>query len=257
MRPSSLVSAATLTAVLFAPPAIASAQLKVTVKPTVSSAEKGKVFEINVRLEASQPLDSLVIVPMASENFCMRAVPILGAPQFVANGDGSAFLGSLPASSAITVQFKVAAPTQFMGSESNCLALDSSASTRARRSPDNTRDLRTFVFDGRYRALRPDTSVHFWTESIDLKYTTSQTIFLWSGMLGVLMGYIVKSLTARRTEVNAARLVGTSRSGQLWHLLAYMFGTSVDKFLTSLVFGFGALLTDEQIKAIVEYVRSL
>jgi hypothetical protein len=222
--------------------ATASAQLKYAAKPAVSAAEKGKVFEINVRLETEGAIDSVLVVPLPSENFCVRSVAVFGVPDFVANSDGSAFLRSLPAKSAVTFQFKVAAPTQLSWSGSSCSVLDSAAAA-GRRSPDNTRDNRIFVFNGRYRMLGADTTIHVWTESVEIKYTTSQGIFLAAGMIGVFLGYVVKSLTARRTDVTIAANQPTAKEHwKITKVLGYMFFDSIDKLVTSLVLGFGALL---------------
>ena len=217
------------------------AQLKVKITPTVATAEKGKTFQINVRLESDRALDSLDIILLPPENFCVQGVSMLERVKHVVNPDGSASLAALPRASSLTVQFSVSAPTQVKSTGSSCGAIGRADSARY-RSLDNTRDARTFVFNGRYRFAPGDTGVRFWTETVDVKYTTSQAIFLWAGMGGVFLGYLVKSLTARKPEANAARQTGTTIPRKLWAGLVYLFGTSIDKFLTSLVLGFAGLL---------------
>lgn len=219
----------------------ASAQLKVKLTPTVVTAEKGKTFQINVRLEAEAALDSLDVILLPPENFCVQSVAMLERVRHTVNPDGSASLAALSKGSALTVQFSVSAPTQLKASGSSCGAVGRADSARY-RSLDNTRDARTFVFNGRYRFAPGDTGVRLWTESVDIKYTTSQAIFLWGGMLGVVLGYLVKSLTARKPEASQARNTGTTAGGKLWAGLVYLFATSIDKFLTSLVLGFAGLL---------------
>ena len=223
-------------------------QLNVILEPTVSTAEKGKVFEINVKLEARGAMDDLLVIPLAPENFCVRAVPVADSATYRVLSDGSALVPSLGASSALTVQFRVQAPTQFRFSERQCddgAQVDTVAA--AARSLDNTRDSRVFVFNGRYR-VQDDSStsrIVSWTESVEVKYTTSRTIFLWAGMLGVFLGYVVKSLTSRREEVQDA-FAKSSDAGGVTRMLTFLFGTHIDKLLTSLVLGFAALLTVQQ-----------
>lgn len=214
---------------------------KFTITPTVTTAEKGKVFEILLRIETDERLDSMLVVPTAPENFCVRASPIAGLGGLQAKSDGSAFIPSLAGGSVMTLQFRVAAPTEWMSSGTSCPMLDGIRPDSIRpRTRDNTRDTRQFVFNVRYR-LHSDSLSHIWSDTITVKYTTSQMIFLVAGMLGVLLGYLVKSLTARKKEADTAR-TSTTWYGQFWQLLVYVFGTSIDKLLTSLVLGFGALL---------------
>jgi hypothetical protein len=216
------------------------AQVKITITPSVETAEKGKVFEINARIETAQALDSLRIVALAPENFCVRPVPVSDQRTYSTSTDGSVLVPFLASSSAVTVQFRVVAPAQFRFSKSTCLPADSTKLQA--RSLDNTRDNRTFVFNGRYRP-RSDTVSHAWTEAVTVKYTTSQAIFLWSGMLGVVLGYVVKSLTTRKPEADAVRAEAKTAVAKAGNVLVFLFGTSIDKLLTSLVLGFGALLT--------------
>ena len=226
-------------------PARGSSQPKIKNTPTVATAEKVKVFEILVRVETDKRLESLAILPTAPENFCIRAAAMPGLSGYRANTDGSAFLQALTAGSAVTFQFRVAAPTELQRSRGSCWTLERTAADSVRdRTRDNTRDNRQFVFNAQYRTVGAgtDTASSLWSETVEVKYTTSQMIFLGAGMIGVLLGYIVKSLTARKKEADTAKDVSNTRHGQLGRLLEYVFLTSIDKLLTSLVLGFGALL---------------
>ena len=224
------------------------AQLDVTLVPTVETAEKGKVFEINVTFEAQQAITDVSVVPLPPESFCVRATPVGEGAVYAVTSDGSAEIATLGEASALTVQFRVQAPTQLFISRQDC------GEEKRTRTADNTRDTRVFIFNGRYR-LAGDTSWVSWTESVEVRYTTSQAIFLWAGMLGVILGYVVKSLTSRKAaaeEAIAARVQSGDFTGVsgLWHrLLAILFFLvvqNIDRLLTALVLGFAALLTVQQ-----------
>jgi hypothetical protein len=237
-----LVGLAALVLMMTAP-TTSGTEPKFKITPTVTTAEKGKVFEILLRIETDQRLDSILVVPTAPENFCIRVSPIAGLGGFQANGDGSAFISSLAGGSAMTLQFRVAAPTERMASGSSCPLLDGTRRDSTRpRTLDNTHDTRQFVFNAQYRLSGVDSLPRVWSDAVTVKYTTSQAIFLAAGMFGVFLGYLVKSLTARKNEADTARAVSTTWYGQLGRLLEYVFGTSIDKLLTSLVLGFGGLL---------------
>lgn len=231
---------------LLAVPLGVTAQLTGTVQPTVETAEKGKVFEINLRLEARSAVDSIFVTAFAPENFCIQAVPVADSGMYTVLPDGSVMVPYLGGSSAMTVPFRVQAPTQWRFSKRTCTPLTQAEGQEgSARSLDNTRDSRVFVFNGRY-TVRADSSRSAWTASATVKYTTSMTVFLWAGMLGVFLGYLVKSLTARGKEARAFIQDPTEGQSRLRRALAFLFAKNLDKLLTSLVLGFAALLTVQQ-----------
>jgi len=65
-------------------------------------------------------------------------------------------------------------------------------------------------------------------------------------MLGVFLGYPVKSVTDRGKEARAFIQDLTEGQSRLRRALAFLFAKNLDKLLTSLVLGFAALLTVQQ-----------
>lgn len=212
------------------------------VTSTVTSAEKGKVFEILLRIATDKRLDALSVTPLAPENFCIRLAPMSHLTGFHAGNDGSSTFTMLAEGSVVTLQYRVATPSQLLSSGSSCPALDSARARTPRLAPHgSTRDTLKFVFNAEYH-IAGDSLWRVWSDVVEVRYAMSSTMFLSAGMIGVFVGYLVKTFTARKPEVDEARSAGQTWYGRFGRLLAYLFGTSIDKFLTSLILGFAALL---------------
>jgi hypothetical protein len=80
-------------------------------------------------------------------------------------------------------------------------------------------------------------------ESISLRYTTTLGHYLIAGMLGVILGYFVKTVTQNREDITALLGRETALLGKVHRFLDYLFLTRMPLLLTLLVVGFGVLLS--------------
>ena len=200
---------------------------------STASVEKGHSFEILVRVDTDRPLDQLTIAPIAPLNFVVspRGLPALASIR--ADSGGAVTVSGLRAGSAITLSFLVRPPSQF-----RIGVLSDTA-----QSLDGTRDAKVFAFNFRYvvrDSVRADTA--FQTASVSLRYTTSMAIYLIWGLIGVLIGFFIKTVSKRGSEASEKNGAGSVLR------LPIRLGVGFPLALTTLAIGFGVLLSLAQDK---------
>lgn len=202
---------------------------QISVVPSRPSVQKGGVFEIRMLISASEPLTGIAIAPLPPHGFYLEPIP---SPHVdVADSGRTVRLGQLAGQSSLTVTFRVWPPRMFAGSR-----------VPGDAGPMSTEEPKVFVFNVFYRlgrdSLVPEMSQ---TVSTTVAYTTNLGIYLFSGLIGALLGILIKTGTRSRAEIQqAARAsAGVRRaiSGARALVLANPAGV-----ITSLIIAFGALL---------------
>lgn len=208
----------------------APAALTVRVTPTASTAEKGGVFRILLEISAEEPITDLVVAPITPDGFTIEPVPSVGVEHDVK--DGFLRVPRLEGRSSVTVAFRVW-PPDFLG-RPKLATKDAPYYTRG--GP------KSFVFNVFYSSASGGARSSL-TSRAELLYTTSIGFYLLSGLLGLVLGHYVKTETKYRTEVVEKRKSAQSRASRLMSTLGYVFVSQFPALLTSLVVGFGVLLT--------------
>ncbi len=206
----------------------------IKVLPTTQSVEKGGVFQIRVEISTTEPIKNISVVPIVPDGFL--AEPMV-TPGVKTDKDGTAILiDHLDAGSAITISFK-AWPPGFMGKPRKG---DKEAPYSTRGEP------KSFIFNVFYTDLTGKIEKSQ-TASINIRYTTSIGFYLLFGMLGVVIGHVVKMGTQNRTEISSAMAgnaaVPPRARTKLKIASGYIFVSRLPALLTLLVVGFAALLT--------------
>jgi hypothetical protein len=108
------------------------------------------------------------------------------------------------------------------------------------RSYDTTNDAKIFIFNAAFRQARDSgTIARYWSDTIQVKYTTSQNIFLIAGLFGVFLGFVAKTLSQNRTRKTDNATRGQDQTKiTLWSQVK----EQIPYLLTSLLIGLGALL---------------
>lgn len=211
---------------------------------STASAEKGHVFEIYVAVETDETLESLTFAPLAPENFYVKPNSIPGLAGVSRNPDDSVTVASLAKGSSITVPFKVVPPAQF-----RFPFLRAGGKEEKEQSLDTTRDLKAFIFNISYvRQTESGPVLAHQTESISIRYTTSLLVYLLTGIAGVLLGFVVKTITQDKDLLAAPAKGHKGFFGAARSLLRHVFLTRLPLLLTALVIGFGVLLALAQEK---------
>ncbi len=202
--------------------------------PTTQSVEKGGVFQIRVEISTNEPIRNISVVPIAPDGFLARP---MDTPGVKTDKDETAIrIDHLDAGSAITVSFK-AWPPGFLGKPREG---DKEAPYSTRGEP------KTFIFNVFYSD--PTGKVEkSQTASINIRYTTSIGFYLLFGMLGIIIGHVVKIGTQNRSEIKSAIDSGdptaiSQKGYKIRTASAYIFGSRLTSLVTLLVVGFAGLL---------------
>lgn len=250
---------------------------KTTVSATVEIIEKGHPFQIILTVIGVDSLRAFSVTPLMPLGFCARPDSIAGALGVRIASDGTVYVKGLDQLGSFRMLFTVEPPRDFR------LARDlldfglrrSNGCTHGRMAErqnqernylDTTRYSKVFSFNVLYQL----TSGPPVGDVVELKvpYTTSQAVFVTGGMIGVVLGFLVKRRIQRsgttpvqtgESPVTNAQLAPNAKQGwwtrlrQLflnakrgwWTRLRQLFLNS--DFLSTLIIGLGILLTLAQV----------
>jgi hypothetical protein len=223
----------------FSSSAWASPTLKVT--STVKSVEKGGAFEVVAEVTTAEAITNIRIAALGPEGFLVEPVTTTGITASADHGP-VAEIRSLPAGSAITAVFKVWAPDWYgrplMRLTSGKLTLAS------KESYYPTFGGRKFNFNLIYdEQVDGRLITEYQTVALDVGYTTAIGFYIVMGMIGVLIGYIVKQSTQGRAEIMATAAAADALRDKLLAIFKYYFIQNLPSLLTLFAVGFAALIT--------------
>lgn len=203
----------------------------IEVDKTAKSVEKGKSFQIRLKIFANERLTDICIIPIQPEGFIVYPIPqpivkIKKQTEGVQAERKYVYIDKLESGSHITIAFKVIAPgiidKPFKGI--------------------STREPKSFDFNVSYRYLADGNEITgIQTISTSVRYTTSMYVYLLCGWIGILLGHIVKVTTEGREELKN-RVKDKSIKRQTIIFLHYVFVSNAVSLLTLFVIGFTVLL---------------
>ena len=211
---------------------------------TTKAAEKGHIFDILLTVQAESAVDSLIIVPTLPESFSasLRTPPDLPGLSF--RPGAVAVIARLEPGATLTLRYRIATPSQSPLFD----WLRHFPTGDSLRALDTPRDPKVFTFTATFLLLRAGRSVRLYrSTALEVPYTTSSLLFLLGGLVGVLLGFVVKTLTQQSALLRAAL---TSHSGfwaRLRGLGRFLFVERLPFAITTCLIGFGVLVT--QIRA--------
>lgn len=229
---------------LLASPAGATPTVKVT--PTTKSVEKGGSFQIRLELSTAEPLKDILIAPIMPEGFTAEPMSVhpdlvswvalrLEPEQKILKKEESVEQGmkiaSLEAGSAITVSFKVWPPGLLGGPRKGAMGGFYKA-----------REPQPFVFNVFYVGGKDPTPVKgALTVSTEVRYTTAIGYYFFFGLVGLLLGHVIKVSTKNRVEIQ--NLTSPKRLREkIGIVIGYIFGDRLTDLLTLSVIGLGVLI---------------
>lgn len=214
---------AILTGILF----IASNMLATTtveVLPTTQSVEKGSTFQIRVKISTIEQISDIRIVPIVPEGFNINPIASPGVEVIQDDNQKKAeiIIDRLNAGSALTASFKVDTPGYF-------------DSPRKRNGE--------FVINVFYTSQKDKLPIkESQTISLSIRYTTSIGFYLLAGLLGIIIGHIVKIGTQNRKKITATAQAEEKITKKLLVVWRTIFVSHMPALLTVLAVGFGVLL---------------
>lgn len=211
-----------------------SAAPSIKVLSTTQSVEKGGVFQIRVEISTNESIKNISVVPIAPDGFL--AEPMVTPGVNTDKNETAILIDHMDAGSAITVSFKTWPP----GFTGKTRKGDKEAPYSTRGEPKN------FIFNVFY--TDPTGKIEkSQTASINIRYTTSIGYYLLFGMLGIVIGHVVKIGTQNRSEITSAMASSdpnavNRKRYKIRTAAAYIFGSRLTSLITLLVVGFAALL---------------
>lgn len=232
-------------------PSFAQATPTIDIKAASATAEKGIPFQIQVEVKTEASLAELTVTANPPEGFRINVIPSVGIETEPGERDDkrgmrTARLKNIGPRSSMILTYRVD-PPDLLGRSS---AEDGDSgdggwlSSLFGKTPYSTREAKTFSFNAFYPTTQQDKSVvtSVQSKSISMKYTTSIGIYLGCGLLGVVLGFIIKIVTQYKNElVEEAKSETTARA----RARVYAKKIFVGRFpllATLLLIGFGALL---------------
>ncbi|MCU1265424.1 MAG: hypothetical protein JWM21_1742 [Acidobacteria bacterium] len=212
---------------------------KFKISSTATAIEKGHDFEILVTIDTDEQLSEIAIAPVPPRGFSIMAksipgvTPLLDYPEFPTLKIDS----PLSPGDSLAIPFVVKVPTQL----SDLWKKDALYSTR---------DPKVFVFNFTYKLKGSDGHdyTHRQNGDVTLIYTTSMFLYLLSGVIGVLLGFIVKTITQNSVDVAYSLRDKKKFIESASQLTRYVVIGRLPFLLTTLVIGFGVLLSMAQDK---------
>jgi hypothetical protein len=208
---------------------------KFKINSSVAAAEKGHRFEILVVIETDEAIKEVSIAPIGPDGFPITARTTTGLST---SADGVVTIDSLSAGSSLTVPFTVQTPSQ-------------TGDWRPFGSSNlySTRDAKIFSFNIAYKKTKDGQEILVReTESISIRYTTSLFLYLLAGVIGVFLGYVVKTITQSLREIDELTAPEIKSLRRLQHLARFIVVVRLPFLLTTIVIGFGVLLSMAQDK---------
>lgn len=210
----------------------------VEIVPTQKNVEKGDVFEIRIKISTPESLNNIIIDPIPPEGFIMEQIPCEGIATTLDRTQIR--IDHLEAGSEQTVAYIIRSPSILSGLNIS--------------QPEGRtlKEAKSFVFNIFYNESTKDTNgseitiQNVETTRIDIRYTTDMFIYLISGLLGILVGYVIKICTKNREDLDNLLDNVNSQKDALSKILKYLFLTRLSALLTILVIGLGALLVLSQ-----------
>jgi len=197
-------------------PLHAAPEVKAT--PSRPSTQKGTNFEITVEIEAREAISSIAIAPLIPSGFTLHPLHSPGIE--VEKEKDVVRIAHLNAGSSIAIVFRGSAP-RILG-----------------RSSVSTAEPKTFAFNVFYEQdgqAIPETNSRVVTTAI--QYTTHISLFLVAGLVGTLLGHLIKTGVKKREDLSKTRESSGTRAA-----LKELLGTNIAGLITLLTVGFGALL---------------
>lgn len=205
----------------------------VELRSSAASAEKGHDFQIYVEIRTDEKLGDVTITGNEPEGFYIAAIPSPGITidkqeklHNVARVEG------LSAGSSITVPFRVRPPD-----------LSGKPHGAEKESLYSTREPKTFAFNVLYNnGTDGVTDRGVVTRELKLRYTTSLGHYLLASLLGVFLGFVVKTATQYNTEISESIGSVTTLPRKVVRFFYEIFIARLALLITLLVVGFGVLL---------------
>lgn len=190
------------------------------------SVEKGSQFQINVKITTLEAISDIVISPIVPEGFSLHPVSVYGVTIISDNMNQKNILtvkiDHLNKGSSLIIPFRVQTPGYY-------------DSPRKRKGD--------FAFNVAYtRNINGAPMEMSQTAGVNIHYTTSIGFYILAGMLGIILGHIVKAGNEKRQEILEAVNKKTSTAQKLLAVPYYIFVSRIPSLLTLLAIGFGALL---------------
>lgn len=211
---------------------------------TTKAAEKGHIFDILVTVQAESAVDSLIIVPTLPESFSasLRTPPDLPGLSF--RPGAIAMVARLEPGATLTLRYRIATPSQTRLLD----WLRHFPTGDSVRALDTPRDPKVFTFTTSFLLRRAGRSIRSYrSAALEVPYTTSSLLFLIAGLIGVLLGFAVKTLTQQSTLLRSALTPHSGFWGRLRGLGRFLFVERLPYAITTSLIGFGVLVT--QIRA--------
>lgn len=218
-------------------PRLASTAPEIRASPSRSSVQRGGVFDLRLEITAREPLSTIAIVPLVPFGFHLEPIPSSGI--IVEKDEKSTSISKLAQGSSMTVLYR-ARPPSLWGKRRG----------EDGRGPVSTAEQKVFAFNVFY-TVQEDSLPASASQTITttIQYTTSFGYYLFWGLVGMVLGHLVKNGTRQRETLQTAlaeqapsRGTFTSIRAILGQLLKTLLGTNITGFITILVVGFGALL---------------
>lgn len=214
---------------------LASSSPEIRVVPSRNSVQKGGVFDLRLEITARETLNNIVVSPLIPFGFRLDPLPTAGIE--VVKGERTIKIASLGEGSSIAVPYRGWPPS-----------LSGKPRDDAGPGSASTSEQKTFVFNVFY-AVEEDSTRLSASQSVTIQYTTSFGYYLFWGLVGMLLGHVVKNGTRQRetlqkTMTQAWRPPGTwsTATSLAGKVLRSLLGTNITGLVTILVVGFGVLL---------------
>lgn len=212
----------------------------VTVTPTTKCIEKGGVFQIRVGVNTTENLKRVVIAPLLPNGFYAEPLPSpalrVAAMETTSDKNNKRLkwieIDELSAGSAITTSFIIWPPDIFGQPREG-----------KKEGFYDIREPQSFAFNVLYNISKDGREVQgSVTISTDVRYTTAMSIYLFWGLIGVVIGYSIKMGTKNRDNITIIIGDETSFLNKSKRVGSYLVVTNLPAFLTIMIIGFGALL---------------
>jgi hypothetical protein len=199
---------------------IATPDIKVT--PSRASIQKGTNFEIRMEITAPEGMSNVTIAPLVPDGFTLKAVASPGIE--LATDTSVVKLKSLPAGSNVAIVFRGTTP---------------GVMTSERVSTEESKTFTFNVFYEKEGQSGQARSSQFVNATV--KYTTHISIYLATGLLGVWLGYLIKTGIKKRDELSKS-IQGKGLKSGLRAGIGSLMSLHLDGLFIILIIGVGALL---------------
>lgn len=206
-----------------------SAAPSIKVLSTTQSVEKGGIFQIRVEISTNETIKNILIVPITPDGFVVDPMDMPGIK--ASQNPSNIQIEQLEEGSSITVSFKAWPP----GLTGKTKKGEKEAFYDTRGEP------KSFIFNVFYTDLHGKVNKSQ-TASVNVRYTTSVGYYLLFGMLGIIIGHVVKTGTQNKSEISESLMNAETKSKKLFRASSYIFVSRLPAFLTLVIVGFGALL---------------